>query len=167
MKNQASSYCGSGRRRKRVLGKYAEIILYNKYLLSKGKTLPESYSSYGFLSGTSGKEPTDNAGDIRNRGLISGSRGSPGGQHGNPLQYCCLENSMDRGAQWATVLIGLKRVAHDWSELAHIRASRYRRELLSLPKAFLSQLRWGWCYILENTCESTSLETQAQERTEV
>ena len=67
----------------------------------------------GFPSGTSGKKPTDNAGDVRNRGLISGSRGLPGGQHGNPLQYCCLENTMDRGAQWATVHIGLKRVARD------------------------------------------------------
>ena len=28
---------------------------------------------------------------------------SPGGGHGNPLQYCCLENLLDRGAQWATV----------------------------------------------------------------
>ena len=39
-----------------------------------------------------------NAGDIRNAGLIPGSERSPGGGHGNPLQYSCLENPMDRGA---------------------------------------------------------------------
>ena len=36
-------------------------------------------------------------------GLIPGSGRSPGGGNGNPLQYSCLENSMDRGAWWATV----------------------------------------------------------------
>ena len=49
------------------------------------------------------KNPPINAGDLRDEGLISGSGRSPGGGHGNPLQYCCLENSMDRGAWWATV----------------------------------------------------------------
>ena len=36
-------------------------------------------------------------------GWIPGSRRSPGGGHGNPLQYSCLENPMDRGAWWATI----------------------------------------------------------------
>ena len=44
-----------------------------------------------------------NAGDIRDTGSIPGSRRSPGGGHGNPLQYSCLENPMDRGAWWGTV----------------------------------------------------------------
>ena len=35
-------------------------------------------------------------------GSIPGSGRSPGGGHGNPFQYSCLENPMDRGAQWAT-----------------------------------------------------------------
>ena len=48
----------------------------------------------------SGKESTCNAGDT---GLIPGSGRSPGERHDNPLQYFCLENSMDRGAWWATV----------------------------------------------------------------
>ena len=42
------------------------------------------------------------AGDIGNVGLILGSERSPGEGNGNPLQYSCLENSMDRGAWWAT-----------------------------------------------------------------
>ena len=46
--------------------------------------------------------PAD-AGDIRDAGSIPGSGRSPGGEHGNPLQYSCLENPMDRGAWLATV----------------------------------------------------------------
>ena len=45
-----------------------------------------------------------NAGDIRDVGLIPGLGRSPGGGHGNPLQYSCLENPMDREAWQATVL---------------------------------------------------------------
>ena len=43
------------------------------------------------------------AGDRRNAGLIPGSGRSPGERHGNPLQYSCLGNPMDRGAWQATV----------------------------------------------------------------
>ena len=50
------------------------------------------------------KNPPANAGDVRDSGLIPGSGRSPGGGHGNPLQYSCLENPMERGARWATVL---------------------------------------------------------------
>ena len=49
------------------------------------------------------KETSAHAGDIRDTGLIPGSERSPGGGHGNPLQYSCLENCMDRGAWRATV----------------------------------------------------------------
>ena len=49
------------------------------------------------------KYPTANAGDARDAGSIPGLGRSPGGGHGNPLQYSCLENPMDRGAWWATV----------------------------------------------------------------
>ena len=44
-----------------------------------------------------------NATDLRDLGSIPGSGRSPGEGHGNPLQYSCLENPMDRGAWWATV----------------------------------------------------------------
>ena len=43
------------------------------------------------------------AGDAVDTALIPGSGKSPGGQLGNPLQYYCLENFMERGAWWATV----------------------------------------------------------------
>ena len=44
-----------------------------------------------------------NAGDIKDMGLIPGSGRSPGGGHGSPLQYSCLDNPMDREAWLATV----------------------------------------------------------------
>ena len=44
------------------------------------------------------KNLTANAGGIRDLGLISESGRSPGGGHGNPFQYSCLENPVDRGA---------------------------------------------------------------------
>ena len=49
------------------------------------------------------KNLSANAGDIRDVGSVHGSRRSPGGGHGNPLQYSFLENPMDRGAWQATV----------------------------------------------------------------
>ena len=49
------------------------------------------------------KNPPANSGDMRDVGSIPGSGRSPGGGHGNPLQYSCLENLMDRGTWWATV----------------------------------------------------------------
>ena len=49
------------------------------------------------------KDPPTDAGDVRDAGSIPGSERSPGEGNGNPLQYSCLENAMDRGAWWATV----------------------------------------------------------------
>ena len=49
------------------------------------------------------KNPPTNAGDIRNTGSTPGSGRSSGGGCGNPLQYSCLENPLDRRAWWATV----------------------------------------------------------------
>ena len=45
-----------------------------------------------------------NAGDVKDAGSIPGSGRSPGGGHGNPLQYSCLENPMDRGDWQAAAL---------------------------------------------------------------
>ena len=64
------------------------------------------------------KNPLANAGDTRNEGLIPGWGRSPGGRHGNPLQYSCLENipwTKEPDQLWFT---GLQRVGHDWSDLA-------------------------------------------------
>ena len=48
------------------------------------------------------KNPQDSAGDIKDAGSIPGLGRSSGGGHGNPLQYSCMENPMDRGAWQAT-----------------------------------------------------------------
>ena len=53
-----------------------------------------------------------NAGDVRDEGLIPGSGRSPGGGHGNPLQYSCLENPINREA-WGAAVHGVARVRHD------------------------------------------------------
>jgi len=55
----------------------------------------------GFPSGATGKESHANAGDMRDKVSIPGSGRSPGGGHGNSLQYYCLENPVDRGASTA------------------------------------------------------------------
>ena len=54
----------------------------------------------GFPGGSVVKYPPANAGNV---GSIPGCGRSPGGGHGNPFQYSCLENPMDRGPWWATV----------------------------------------------------------------
>ena len=61
------------------------------------------------------KNPPANAGDIRDTGSTPVSGRFPGGGHGSPLQYSCLENPMDRGAEEPGRLqsIVLDRVGHD------------------------------------------------------
>ena len=65
------------------------------------------YTWLGLLEWLSGKQSACNTGDPV---LITGSRRSPGERHGNPLQYSCLENSMDRGAWQTTVHRVTKRL---------------------------------------------------------
>ena len=59
------------------------------------------------------KNSPANAEDVRDTGSIPGSVRCPGGGHGNPLQYSCLENPMDRGARQATV----HGVVKSWTRL--------------------------------------------------
>ena len=68
--------------------------------------------SKGLPQWLSGKEPTRNTGDIGDMDSIPGSGRSPGGGNGNPLQYSCLENPMDREA-WKAIVDGVTRVRHD------------------------------------------------------
>ena len=57
----------------------------------------------GFQGGTVVKNLPANVGNAGDLGLISGLGRSPGEGRGNPLQYSCLGNPMNRGAQWAIV----------------------------------------------------------------
>ena len=91
-------------------------------------------ASGGFAGGISGKEPAANAGDVRGMGLIPGSGRSPGGGHGNPLQYSCLENLMDWGAWRAS---GHKVVESDTTKaIPHIQKLFNRQVLIiTLPNS--------------------------------
>ena len=62
------------------------------------------------------KNPPANAGDGRDTASIPGLGRSPGGEHGNPLQYSCLENPMDREAWQSTV----HRVTKSWTQLKQL-----------------------------------------------
>ena len=91
--------------RRRVLSPGARAVSLRSHFISQGlsflgqKTKPWDCRLSEPLLGSPGGSPVKNrpakAGDV---GLILGSGSSPGGRNGNPLRYCCLENSMDRGA---------------------------------------------------------------------
>ena len=66
-----------------------------------------------FLDTSAGKESACSVGNTGDSGSIPGSGRSPGGGNGNPLQYSCLENPMDRGAWWAAI----QRFAKSWALL--------------------------------------------------
>ena len=69
----------------------SQVLLF----LKRGKL----FALWGFPVGSEVKASASNAGDL---GLTPGSERSPGVGNGNPLQYSCLEDFMDRGAWWAT-----------------------------------------------------------------
>ena len=62
------------------------------------------------------KNPPTSAGNLRDTGSVSGSGRCPGGGHGDPLQYSCLENPMDRGV-WQVMVHGV--MESDTTEYAH------------------------------------------------
>ena len=79
------------------------------------------------------KNPPASARDIRDVSSVLGSGRSPGGGHGNPLQYSCLENPMNRGVWWALV----HKVAQSWTLLkwlsthgTHINKSSLRSSVI-------------------------------------
>ena len=61
------------------------------------------------------KNPPANARDTRDTGLVPGSGRSPGGGHGNPLQYSCLKNPLNT-AWWAMA----HKVAKSWTQLKRL-----------------------------------------------
>ena len=66
------------------------------------------FCARGFPGGSMVKNPPTNAGDIRNVGSIPGLGRSPGEGNNYPLQYSCLENSVDRGA-WGAAVHGVTK----------------------------------------------------------
>ena len=68
-----------------------------------------------------GKESACNLGDAGDVGSVSGLGRSPGGGNGNPLQYSCQDNSMDRGVRQAIV----QRVTKSWTQLSNWAQDNY------------------------------------------
>ena len=66
-----------------------------------------------FPSGSMGEESSCNAGDTEDVSLDPESGRSPGGGNGNPLQYSCLENPMDRGA-WQAIVQKVTKSQTQW-----------------------------------------------------
>ena len=80
----------------------------------------------GFPDSAVKKNLPDNAGEERDTGSIPGLGRSPGDRNGYPLQYSCLEHSMDRGAWRATV----HGVTKTWTQHDHARLKEEKREIL-------------------------------------
>ena len=74
------------------------------------------------------KESAYNAGNAGDMSLIPGLGRSPGEENGNPLQYSCLENSMETGA-WQATVHGLQRVGHDYVAISISIGVQGRRDL--------------------------------------
>ena len=79
-------------------------VAKSDYYTAEGLVLSLSLTKErGFPGGSDSKESACNAGDSGDAGLILGSGRSPGVGNGNPHQYSCLENTMNREAQWAKI----------------------------------------------------------------
>ena len=78
----------------------------------------------GLPKGTSGKDLPASAGDIRDVGSIPGSGRSPGGGHGNPLQYLAWRIPWTEGPGGIQSMLS-QSVGHNWSDLACMRAKSF------------------------------------------
>ena len=105
----------------------------------------------GFPGGASAKESAYNTGDL---GSILGLGRSPGGGNGNPLQYSCLVNPMDRGA-WQAIVHG---VTKSWTWLSKSKHERARirgpGRIDNYNFLLISYLSYQWASFSLITCES-------------
>ena len=108
------------------------------YQLLKWIFRPLLWNACSFPGGTVVKNPLANAGDTRDAGSIPGLERSPGEGNGNPLQYCCSENSIDRGALWAR----MHQVTKSQS-LQHTRPMSYMKYLNCSVQSAQSKSRAG------------------------
>ena len=104
-------------------------------------------TDWGFPGGSVVKNPPANAGDA---GLIPGSGRSPGEGNGNPLQYSCLRNPMNRGAWWATIhgvaksQTGLYQLNdNNKLPLTNYCVSRSQEEISQNSQTFPSRKHWN------------------------
>ena len=109
------------------------------FFLSRSSILCFLMTKPSFPSGAMVKNPPANAEDARDEGSVPGSGGSPGGGHGNPLQYCCLGNPMDRGA-WRAAVHG---IAKSWTPLrTHTHTHTHTHTRLNQGEQSMSR-NWG------------------------
>ena len=107
----------------------------------------------GLLLWPNSKESACNEGDAGDAGSIPRSERSAGGGHGNPVQYSCLENPMDRGAWWATVhgvaksQTWLKRL-NTHIHVKFIGKIKYTR---NSPGKFLEKIKWERTYFIKSS----------------
>ena len=78
--------------------------------------------------------------------MIPGSRRSPGGGLGNPLQYSCLENPIERGAWQAIQSIGSQKGGHDWSDFAHTHVKTFTMIFKTLYLHVWIRSKYLWNY---------------------
>ena len=113
----------------------------------------------GFPGGSDGKASACNA---RHSGSIPGSGRSPGEGNGNPLQYSCLENSMDGGAWWATAH-GVTK-SHTWlSDFTHSLTQGILSNMKPKESSDQTLIKWS----LERWSELTKVSTKLLEGLEV
>ena len=87
------------------------------------------------------KNPPTSAGDIRDVGLTPESRRSPGGGHGNPFQYSCLGNSMDRGT-WQATVHGVAKI-QTWLKRPSTYTCRFHLMMICEPRVVHAPKPWS------------------------
>ena len=106
------------------------------------------------------KNPPANAGDIRDAGSIPGLGRAPGGGHGSPPQYSCLENPMDRGAWWQATVHGVTRSRTHLKQPGGKESACSARHLGSIPGSGRS-CGEGNSYSLQYSCLENPMDRGA------
>ena len=133
------------------------MLFLNCFRISVLQDMQSCYSR--IISSTGGSEVKVSASNAGNPGSIPGSGRSPGEGNGNPLQYSCLENPMDRGA-WRATVHGVSKSQTQLTVQLDYKESSDRLLSFCVPKS----LRIGTAAVkLKNTCflEETLCPTQA------
>ena len=127
--------------------RHREVTFSRNYYMVELK-FKTGHLTLAFPGGSSSKESACNAGNL---GLIPGSGRSPGGGHGNPLQYSCWENSMDRGAWGLTVHKVAKRLSNSYTH-THTHTHTIR---LYQPSEFMSKSKAHALPLFQNAWSSS------------
>ena len=97
------------------------------------------------------KNPPASAGDVRDTGSIPGLGRSPGGEHGNPLQYSCLENPMDRGA-WRATVHGVTKSRTQLEQLSNHSTSLPKKDLRNIQLYLDFPIIWIKPSLCQHSC---------------